>query len=110
VNNRNLRTLEVDVNASERLIARMPAEVVAISESGLKSADDITRLREAGYRAFLIGERFMAAADPGAELARLLASCGSTEDTEGTEDAEAQRAAGAKIKDAAQLKVVEDQR
>jgi indole-3-glycerol phosphate synthase len=90
VNNRNLRTLEVDLDASERLIARLPAEIVAISESGLKSTADIARLKQLGYRAFLIGERFMAAADPGAELAQLLASCGSTEDTKATKDTKEQ--------------------
>ena len=64
VNNRNLRTLQVDVNASEALIAGMPPDVIAVSESGLKTADDLARLRALGYRAFLIGERFMTAADP----------------------------------------------
>jgi indole-3-glycerol phosphate synthase len=73
VNNRNLRTLQVDVHASETLIAAMPADVVAVSESGLKSAGDIARLKAMGYRAFLIGERFMTAADPGAALAELVA-------------------------------------
>ena len=79
VNNRNLRTLEVDLGASDRLMANMPADIVAISESGLKSAEEVARLKQLGYRAFLIGERFMAAADPGAELTQLLARCGSTE-------------------------------
>jgi indole-3-glycerol phosphate synthase len=72
VNNRNLRTLEVDVEASERLIARIPREVIAVSESGLRTRADLDRLRAAGYRAFLIGERFMGADDPGAALAELL--------------------------------------
>ena len=72
VNNRNLRTLQVDVHASETLIAKMPAEVIGVSESGLKTAADLTRLKALGYRAFLIGERFMTAADPGAALAELL--------------------------------------
>ena len=72
VNNRNLRTLQVDVNASAALVARMPADVIAVSESGLKSAADIARLKGLGYKAFLIGERFMTAADPGAALAELL--------------------------------------
>jgi indole-3-glycerol phosphate synthase len=72
VNNRNLRTLQVDVHASEALIAQMPADVIAVSESGLKTADDLVRLKALGYRAFLIGERLMAAADPGAALAELL--------------------------------------
>jgi indole-3-glycerol phosphate synthase len=72
VNNRNLRTLEVDVHASENLIAGVPREVVAVSESGLKTAEDLIRLRALGYRAFLIGERFMSAADPGMALKGLL--------------------------------------
>jgi indole-3-glycerol phosphate synthase len=72
VNNRNLRTLAVDVNASEDLMARMPANVIAVSESGLKTAADIKRLSNIGYRAFLIGERFMTAPDPGRALADLL--------------------------------------
>ncbi len=72
VNNRNLRTLEVDIHASEALIAQMPPGVVAISESGLKTRADLERLGALGYHAFLIGERFMAAADPGEQLASLL--------------------------------------
>src|SRR5438128_1718479 len=51
VNNRNLRTLQVDVHASEALIARMPADVIAVSESGLKTAADLARLKGLGYRA-----------------------------------------------------------
>jgi len=77
VNNRNLRTLEVDVHASEELIAQMPRDVVAVSESGLRTADDLIRLRSIGYRAFLIGERFMTAPDPGAALDALLAGAGA---------------------------------
>jgi indole-3-glycerol phosphate synthase len=72
VNNRNLRTLAVDVRASEDLMARMPSDVVAVSESGLKSAEDLRRLSRLGYRAFLMGERFMATPDPGGALAELL--------------------------------------
>jgi indole-3-glycerol phosphate synthase len=72
VNNRNLRTLAVDVEASERLISNMPSGVVAVSESGLKTSADLRRLRQCGYTAFLIGERFMTAPDPGALLAELL--------------------------------------
>jgi len=74
VNNRNLRTLEVSVDASFRLASRMPATVVAVAESGLKSADDLDRLEAAGYRAFLVGERFMTAPDPGEALRSLLGS------------------------------------
>jgi indole-3-glycerol phosphate synthase len=75
VNNRNLRTLAVDVHASDELIARMPREIIAVSESGLKSADDVSRLSALGYRAFLMGERFMTAGDPGAVLRELLRAC-----------------------------------
>jgi indole-3-glycerol phosphate synthase len=72
VNNRDLRTLQVDVHASETLIGRIPDDVVAVSESGLKTWEDLLHLRNTGYRGFLIGERFMAAADPGIELKTLL--------------------------------------
>ena len=72
VNNRNLRTLAVDVGASDRLAAKMPAGVVGVSESGLQTRDDLARLAAAGYRAFLIGERFMTDADPAGAIAGLI--------------------------------------
>jgi indole-3-glycerol phosphate synthase len=75
VNNRNLRTLEVDVRASELLIGRVPPGVIAISESGLRTAEELLQLRQMGYGAFLIGERFMTAPDPGTALQALLARC-----------------------------------
>ena len=77
VNNRSLRTLAVDVHASEALVGRMPAGVIPVSESGLKTADDLRRLAGLGYRGFLIGERLMTDPDPQAALAGLLreASC-----------------------------------
>lgn len=75
VNNRNLRTLQVHVHASEEIIARVPRGTVAVSESGLKSAADLTRLAALGYHAFLIGERFMTEPDPGASLGELLTAC-----------------------------------
>jgi len=71
VNNRNLRTLAVDVEASDRLAARMPAHVVGVSESGLQTRADLERLAAAGYKAFLIGERFMTAPDPAKAIAEL---------------------------------------
>jgi indole-3-glycerol phosphate synthase len=80
VNNRNLRTLAVDVHASEELIARMPADVIAVSESGLSKPEDLLRLGALGYRAFLMGERFMTAPDPEHALRSLL------DDTKGTKD------------------------
>jgi indole-3-glycerol phosphate synthase len=72
VNNRNLRTLTVDVEASYRLAARIPAQAIAISESGLQSRADLEKLSAAGYRAFLIGERFMKASDPASAIQGLL--------------------------------------
>ncbi|MGE0704480.1 MAG: indole-3-glycerol phosphate synthase TrpC [Vicinamibacterales bacterium] len=72
VNNRNLRTLDVDIAASERLIGRMPPGVVGVSESGLRTGEDLVRLADLGYRAFLIGERFMTDPNPGDGLRALL--------------------------------------
>src|SRR2546428_3765877 len=59
VNNRNLRTLQVDVEASHRLARRIPAGVVAVSESGLGARQDLDALIPDGHRAFLIGQRLM---------------------------------------------------
>jgi indole-3-glycerol phosphate synthase len=84
VNNRNLRTLEVNVTTSETLAARMPREIVRVSESGLKTAADLIRLGQLGYDACLIGERFMTQEDPGAALGALLQGCVNTEDTKDT--------------------------
>ena len=72
VNNRNLRTLTVDVSASDRLAAKMPAGVVGVSESGLQTRGDLERLAAAGYRAFLIGERFMTDPDPARAISDLI--------------------------------------
>jgi len=74
VNNRNLRTLTVDVGASDRLAARLPRDVVAVSESGLKSREELEQLAVAGYRAFLIGERFMTDPRPADAIRRLMGS------------------------------------
>ena len=74
VNNRNLRTLTVDVDASYRLVSRMPSGVVAVSESGLQSRQDLERLSAAGYSAFLIGERFMTDPSPATAIRQLIGS------------------------------------
>jgi indole-3-glycerol phosphate synthase len=74
VNNRNLRTLRVDVTASDGLASRMPRGVVAVSESGLQSRADLERLAAAGYGAFLIGERFMTDPDPASAIRLLIGS------------------------------------
>ncbi|MBZ5544636.1 MAG: indole-3-glycerol phosphate synthase TrpC [Acidobacteriia bacterium] len=72
VNNRNLKTLDVDLETSFRLRARIPPGCLAVSESGIQSAGDLRRLSEAEFDAALIGERFMKAPDPGRELAEML--------------------------------------
>lgn len=76
VNSRNLKTLAVDLQVFDELIGEVPDEVTVVAESGLKEAADIRRLRSAGYDAFLIGERFMAATSPGDALAALIAASG----------------------------------
>ena len=64
VNNRDLRTFEVSLETSLRLAREAPDDALLISESGLKSSDDLQRLHDAGYRGFLIGETLMRAEDP----------------------------------------------
>jgi indole-3-glycerol phosphate synthase len=73
VNSRDLKTLTVSPEVFDTIAAAMPAEVIAVAESGIRSGGDIARLRRLGYRGFLIGERFMASADPAAALAQLTA-------------------------------------
>ena len=73
VNNRDLSTLEVRLETSLELVERIPSGVVRVAESGISSAEEIRRLREAGFDAFLIGESLMRQPDPGAALAALLA-------------------------------------
>lgn len=72
VNNRNLRTLEVDADTCQRLVSRVPPGVVSVAESGLQTNADLLRLARLGYRAFLIGERLVTSAAPGQVLAGLL--------------------------------------
>ena len=72
VNNRSLRTLEVSTATAAELAAAIPDECVAVAESGLRSGEDLRRMRDAGYDAFLIGERFVVAPDPGAALGDVL--------------------------------------
>ena len=72
VNNRDLRTFEVDLQHSIRMRGQIPRDRLLVAESGIRSRDDIDRLAGLGYHAFLVGERLMTAADPGAALSRLL--------------------------------------
>ena len=74
VNNRDLRTFQVDISHSVRLLQRVPESVVRVSESGLKSARQLATLRLAGVDAVLIGEAFMRAPDPGLALQSLISS------------------------------------
>ncbi|WP_373990409.1 indole-3-glycerol phosphate synthase TrpC [Duganella sp. BuS-21] len=71
VNNRNLRTFEVSLENTLVLLDRMPPEKMVITESGILTPADVKRMRDANVHAFLVGEAFMRAQDPGAELARL---------------------------------------
>ena len=73
VNNRDLKTFEVRLETSLELVERIPAGVVRVAESGITCADDLSRLRVAGFDAFLIGESLMRQPDPGMALAALLA-------------------------------------
>ncbi len=78
VNNRDLRTFEVRLETSLELVRRIPANLVRVAESGISTAEDIVRLRAAGFDAFLIGESLMRQADPGAALTELLAGVTAT--------------------------------
>jgi indole-3-glycerol phosphate synthase len=72
VNNRDLRSFEVRLETSVRLVERIPDSVVRISESGIRDANDVQRLMAAGYDAFLVGEHLMKADDPACALRDLL--------------------------------------
>lgn len=74
VNNRNLATFHVSLDTSLELAPHMPAGSVLVSESGIHGADDVRRLRAAGYHAFLVGEHLMKSGDPAAALRALAAS------------------------------------
>lgn len=84
INNRDLGTLQVSLNTSERLIAEVPRGRILISESGLQSADSLLRLRKVGFRSFLIGEALMRASDPETALRNLFAGAEDRQFTEGS--------------------------
>ena len=71
INNRNLRSFEVSLETSVNLRRNVPAERLLVSESGIATREDVAHLRTAGIHAFLVGEAFMRATDPGSELQRL---------------------------------------
>jgi indole-3-glycerol phosphate synthase len=72
VNNRDLRTFEVRLETSFDLVEAIPEDCIAVSESGLRTQDDVARLRRAGFDAFLIGEHLMREADPSRPLRELI--------------------------------------
>ncbi|THC44339.1 indole-3-glycerol phosphate synthase TrpC [Massilia sp. Mn16-1_5] len=71
INNRNLRTFEVSLDTTIGLLPRIGSERLVVTESGIMVPDDVKRMREANVHAFLVGEAFMRASNPGAELRRL---------------------------------------
>lgn len=71
INNRNLRSFEVTLDTTLGLLPRVPADRILVTESGILGRDDVRRMRDAQVNAFLVGEAFMRASDPGAALAAL---------------------------------------
>jgi len=73
INNRNLRTFDVSLETTLDLLSRIPPDRLVVTESGILAPPDVARMRARGVNAFLVGEAFMRAADPGAALATLFA-------------------------------------
>jgi indole-3-glycerol phosphate synthase len=73
INNRNLRTFETTLDTTINLLPRIPEDKLVITESAIRTRDDVQRMRDHAVHAFLVGEAFMRAQDPGAELAQLFA-------------------------------------
>jgi len=73
INNRNLRTFEVTLDTTLGLLAQVPGDRLLVTESGILGRGDVQRMREGSVHAFLVGEAFMRAADPGKALAELFA-------------------------------------
>jgi indole-3-glycerol phosphate synthase len=76
INNRNLRTFDVSLQTTLDLLARIPADRIVVTESGIFTAEDVRQMRTNGVHAFLVGEAFMRAAEPGVELARVFSMSG----------------------------------
>ena len=74
INNRNLKTFEVSLDTTLTLMRDVPADRLLVTESGIHTRDDVLRMGAAGVNAFLVGEAFMRAPDPGAALADLFAA------------------------------------
>jgi indole-3-glycerol phosphate synthase len=73
INNRNLRTFETSLQTTIDMLDMIPDERIVVTESGILSPDDVRLMREHHVNAFLVGEAFMRAEDPGLELSRLFA-------------------------------------
>jgi indole-3-glycerol phosphate synthase len=73
INNRNLKTFEVSLQTTLDMLPDVPADRLLITESGIQTPDDVRRMREAKVHAFLVGEAFMRAQEPGEALAKLFA-------------------------------------
>ena len=71
INNRNLRTFDVTLQTTIDLLPRIPGDKLVVTESGILAPDDVKRMRDHNVHAFLVGEAFMRAPDPGVELERL---------------------------------------
>lgn len=73
INNRNLKTFEVSLDTTISMLADVPKDRLLVTESGITTPADVARMREVGVNAFLVGEAFMRASDPGEALAKLFA-------------------------------------
>jgi len=74
INNRNLRTFETRLQTTFDLLEQIPASCIVVTESGIHSRDDVALMRSTGVQAFLVGEAFMRAADPGEALASIFSA------------------------------------
>ena len=75
VNNRNLKTFDIDISTSLKIVEQLPQDVVKISESGIQSAAEVAQLYAAGYKGFLIGTSFMKTSDPGQACIAFIEQC-----------------------------------
>ena len=73
INNRNLKTFEVSLQTTLDMLPDVPADRLLVTESGIQTPEDVRRMREAHVNAFLVGEAFMRAREPGEALAKLFA-------------------------------------
>lgn len=81
INNRNLRTFETRLETTLDLLNRMPTDRIVVTESGIHAPADVVRMRASGVHAFLVGEAFMKAPDPGAKLAELFGTAPASDES-----------------------------